>query len=441
MIESLFRATIVALIISKVVMSRLIYSLILYLLSPLLFLRLYIKAQKNYGYKKRWLERLGFSPMSPSRIKANTRVWFHTVSVGETIAAAPLIEACIANPLIDDVLVTTMTPTGSDRVRALFGERVHHVYCPWDLPLAVSRFLKVWRPKIAVMMETELWPNIAHHCRKQGISIFLANGRMSEKSLLGYLKLKRLVLPMLMCFDRLLVQNTHDRERFIRLGANPEKVVVAGSIKFDISIDETLKEKAQALRVSFSHRPCWVAASTHLAEDEIMLEAHQRLLEVVPNALLILVPRHPERFESVTSLSLDKFEVQQRSSSQVIAEKTRVLVGDTMGEMMIFFGASDAAVVCGSFVSHGGHNVLEPASWAKPVISGPYVHNFQVICDEMKNDHALSIVNSSASLGDMLIKVLSDPAFAVKKGNAAHEFLLRHQGALDKQLKEITAHL
>jgi len=415
--------------------SRRVYSVLITLLAPVLLFSLWRKSKKNPAYLERWQERFGVAPAPVE--KQGKRVWFHTVSVGETIAAAPLIELCLADPEINDILVTTTTPTGSDRVKAIFGSRVHHVYCPWDISFAVKRFIRTWQPDTLVVMETELWPNILHFCHKAHIQTVLANGRMSEKSAKGYAKLPLLTSSIFSNLDRVLVQNDTDAQRILKLGAENSQVEVCGSVKFDIAPTDDQIAKAAAMREFVGQRFLWVAASTHPGEDEKLLKAHSQLLEQAPEALLLIVPRHPERFTSVGELAAESFKVQRRSMLEPVDGDTQVLLGDTMGEMMVFFGACDAAFVGGSLVPHGGHNVLEPASWAIPVLSGAHVHNFKQICEQMVEQGALISCADEDALGSELIELAMDESLRDVYGAHAKEYLDRNRGSLERQYQAI----
>ncbi|RMA82323.1 lipid IV(A) 3-deoxy-D-manno-octulosonic acid transferase [Umboniibacter marinipuniceus] len=417
-------------------MGRTLYSILLTLLLPVLVLRLWIKGRKSPAYRARWSERMGYSQRQrPS----GSLVWFHTVSVGETIAAAPLIEAVMADERVSRVLITTTTPTGSDRVKALFGDRVEHVYCPWDTPGCVKRFLRRWEPTIAVMMETELWPNLIAGLELRCVPTILANARLSEKSAQGYAKLPRITKPMLSSFEAILAQHHNDAQRFIALGAATEKVHKVGSVKFDIQITPAQRSAAEALKHQFGDRFVWIAASTHRGEDEQILEAHAALRQAVPNALLVLVPRHPERFDQVAQLCHQLGPTVRRSSAELPQDDTAVYVGDTMGEMMVMFGACSAALVGGSLIEHGGHNVLEPAVWGIPVLSGPHVHNFEAICQEMQTAGALMIVPNSTELSTSLVRLATDAIECKAQGEAAAAFLETKRGALAAQLAHILA--
>ena len=417
-------------------MGRTVYSILITLLLPILVLRLWLKGRQSPAYRARWSERMGYSKRPRP---AGSLVWFHTVSVGETIAAAPLIEAVMADERVGRVLITTTTPTGSDRVKAIFGDRVEHVYCPWDTPGCVKRFLRHWEPTIAVMMETELWPNLIAALELRCVPAILANARLSEKSAQGYAKLPRITKPMLTSFKAILAQHHSDAQRFVELGALPEKVHEVGSVKFDIKITPPQLSAAEALRQQFGGRFVWVAASTHRGEDEQILDAHRALRELVPDALLVLVPRHPERFDHVAQLAAKTAPTVRRSSGKLPEDATAIYVGDTMGEMMVLFGASSAAFVGGSLIEHGGHNVLEPAVWGIPVVSGPHVHNFEAICQEMSAAGALEIVADGAALGQYLLRLATDASMNQEKGDSAAAFLDTKRGALAAQLQHVLA--
>src|SRR5690606_10796754 len=281
-------------------MNRTLYSLVLHLALPLIFLRLLWRAWRAPAYGRRIGER--FAVGLPALRQGG--IWIHAVSLGESIAAAPLIRELLERHPELPVTVTCMTPTGSERIQALFGERIQHRYLPYDLPWACARFLDRLQPKLAVIMETELWPNHIHACHKRGIPVALANARLSERSARGYARFARLTAPMLAKLDLIAVQTEVEAERFRQLGARPGCVEVTGSIKFDLSVAAELPQRAAELRAAWGaqERPVWIAASTHAGEDEVMLAAHRQLLAERPDALLILVPRHPERFTQVFEL-------------------------------------------------------------------------------------------------------------------------------------------
>ncbi len=414
-------------------MNRTLYTLLLHLALPLIALRLAWRAWKAPAYARRLGERfaLGLPPLEPDGI------WVHAVSVGESIAAAPMIRALRERYPNLPVTVTCMTPTGSERIRALFGDSVGHCYLPYDLPWASARFLRRLRPRLAVIMETELWPNHLHQCARRGVPLVLANARLSERSARGYARFARLTAPMLAELNLIAVQTEAEAERFRRLGARPGCVEVTGSIKFDLRIDPALPVKAAALRETWgaTARPVWIAASTHAGEDDVVLEAHRRLLADFPEALLILVPRHPERFVGVHELCRRAgFATARRSLGEAVGPGTAVLLGDTMGELLFLYALADLAFVGGSLVENGGHNLLEPAALGKPVLAGPHLFNFLEIAGQLREAGALETVRDAGQLADVLAGLWRAPADAGRRAEAGLGVLRANQGALQRLL-------
>ena len=413
---------------------RTLYSFLWYLLLPFLFLRLRLRGRKAPAYRLRWKERMAWG-YRPGTLKNS--LWVHAVSVGETLAAAPLIERLLADYPDVPLLVTTTTPTGSERVQALFGDRVTHVYCPWELPTALTRFMRAFDPQLVIVLETELWPNLCAAVKRHGAKLMLMNGRLSEKSYRGYGKLPRLIRPMMARFDALAVQTQVEAERYMALGAWPERVYPIGSVKFDMTLDRAVKQAASQLRVSFGDRPVWIAASTHPGEDAPVLAAHKTLRAQKPDALLILVPRHPERFDGVADQVREAGLSVARRSQQEPAADAAVYLADTMGELLMLFGACDVAFVGGSLVPVGGHNLLEPAAWEKPVLTGPHLHNFTAIAQLLDDAGGLSVVDSGEALGDKLQVLMSDPDQCARQGQAAAAVVEANRGALEKGLELI----
>ena len=413
---------------------RTLYSFLWYLLLPFLFLRLWLRGRKAPAYRLRWKERMAWG-YRPGTLKNS--LWVHAVSVGETLAAAPLIERLLADYPDVPLLVTTTTPTGSERVQALFGDRVTHVYCPWELPTALTRFMRAFDPQLVIVLETELWPNLCAAVKRHGAKLMLMNGRLSEKSYRGYGKLPRLIRPMMARFDALAVQTRVEAERYMALGAWPERVYPIGSVKFDMTLDTVVKQAASQLRVSFGDRPVWIAASTHPGEDAPVLAAHKTLRAQKPDALLILVPRHPERFDGVADQVREAGLSVARRSQQEPAADAAVYLADTMGELLMLFGACDVAFVGGSLVPVGGHNLLEPAAWEKPVLTGPHLHNFTAIAQLLDEAGGLSVVDSGEALGDKLQALMSDPDQCTRQGQAAAAVVEANRGALEKGLELI----
>ena len=420
--------------VSSAPMNRTLYTLLLHLALPLIVLRLYLRGRKAPAYRQRIAERFAFRlpALQPSGI------WVHAVSVGESIAAAPMIRALRERHPELPITVTCMTPTGSERIRALFGDSVQHCYLPYDLPWVAARFLGRVRPKLAVIMETELWPNHIHQCATSGIPTVLANARLSEKSARGYARFAGLTRPMLAEMNWIAAQTEAEAERFRQLGARPDCVSVTGSIKFDLTIDPELKVRAQALRASWGadNRPVWIAASTHAGEDEIVLAAHRQLLAAQPDSLLILVPRHPERFDAVHALSLrEGFSTVRRSSGQLVGDADQVLLGDTMGELLFLYALADLAFVGGSLVPNGGHNLLEPAALGLPVLSGPHLFNFLDIAAQLRAEGALLELTDDNELTLQLRQLLASPRERQRRGSAALAVLRANQGALGQLLE------
>lgn len=409
---------------------RVLYSTLWYLLLPALFLRLWWRGRRAPAYRQRWRERLALG-YRPGTLSGS--VWIHAVSVGETLAAAPLIEALLAEFPDTPLVVTTTTPTGSERVRALFGDRVTHVYCPWELPTAYRRFLRAFDPRLVVILETELWPNLCAAAHAHGARLLLMNGRLSEKSYRGYARLPRLVRPMLARFEVLAVQTEAEARRFQALGASPDQVRVNGSIKFDLSLTDDVRRQAADLRAPWGTRPVWIAASTHPGEDEKVLEAHRRLRESHPDALLILVPRHPERFDEVAGLIRRQgVGLARRSRHDPVDQGVQVYLADTMGELLMLFGAADLAFVGGSLVPVGGHNLLEPAAWGLPVLTGPHLHNFTAIAALLDEAGGLTVVEGEQPLAAALAALYDDAGERRRRGEAAAGVVAANRGALQR---------
>ncbi|MEE8873758.1 lipid IV(A) 3-deoxy-D-manno-octulosonic acid transferase [Pseudomonas helleri] len=416
-------------------MNRTLYTLLFHLGLPLVAIRLWLRARKAPAYAKRIGERfaLNMPAMQPGGI------WVHAVSVGESIAAAPMIRALLQRYPQLPITVTCMTPTGSERIQALFADepRIQHCYLPYDLPWAAARFMERVQPKLAVIMETELWPNHIHQCAKRGIPVALVNARLSARSAKGYARFAKLTRPMLEEMSLIAAQTETEAERFRELGARPECVQVTGSIKFDLTIDPQLLVKARALREQWQalERPVWIAASTHEGEDAIVLAAHRQLLASYPNALLILVPRHPERFNSVFALCQSEgFDTVRRSAATPVSAQTQVLLGDTMGELLFLYALADSAFVGGSLVANGGHNLLEPAALSKPVLSGPHLFNFLEIAALLRDAGALEEVDDAQALAVAVRRLFELPQDARLMGQAGLNVMLANQGALQRLL-------
>lgn len=421
-------------------MARFFYSALFYLLIPLILIRLLWRSARAPAYRRRWPERFGYVPGIDQAQTAKT-IWVHSVSLGETLASVPMIRRLQQRYPEAQLVVTTMTPTGSACVKNTFGDRVYHVYAPYDLPCAVNRFLRRVHPDLLIIMETELWPNLIHGCADQNIPVVLANARLSEKSARGYRRFAALTGPMLQCIDSVAVQHEEDGNRFLSLGLPAPQLAVIGNIKFDLTLDEPLRARAAQLRVQWQagcRRPVLLVASTHRGEDDILLDAFERIRQQFPALLLVLVPRHPERFDDVTQRCLARgLNAVRRSSGKSPAETDQVLIGDTMGELLVFFGTCDIAFVGGSLVPTGGHNLIEPAAWQVPVLSGPHLFNFADVSRLLLEAGGMVICKDARSIADTVVELLGDPDAAARMGVAAKTVAEKNRGALDRLLTVI----
>ncbi|MEA3278651.1 MAG: lipid IV(A) 3-deoxy-D-manno-octulosonic acid transferase [Pseudomonadota bacterium] len=415
-------------------MARL-YSLLLYLTLPLLLLRLLWRSRRAPEYRERWRERLGIYGALPLR----AGVWIHAVSVGEVQAAQPLIKHFLDRYPDDGVMVTTTTPTGSQRLRELFEDRVRHVYTPFDLTPVTNRFLDAVQPRLVAVMETEIWPNMLRACEHRRIPVVLANARLSARSARGYARLGGFTRETLGRFAAIAAQGPEDAQRFRALGAPTQRVQVTGSIKFDVRLPGSLRDQAEVMRrVWGTQRPVWVAASTHEGEEEQVLDAHREILAGLPRALLVLVPRHPERFERVAALvERAGMTMVRRSSGAPCAQDAAVFLGDTMGELPTFLAAADAAFIGGSLVPVGGHNLLEAAAVGVPAVIGPQVFNFAQITDLLLQEGAAVQVADAAELARCMLGWLSDAAARARVGENGLRVVEQNRGAL-RRLVDVT---
>ena len=413
-----------------------LYSAALYVLVPATVYHLIWRGFRQPAYLQRWGERYGLYRTPPT----DPVPWVHAVSVGEVNAAAPLVDALLARHPHKRLLVTTITPTGSARVRALWGERVEHVYLPYDLPGAVSRFLRHFRPRIGLVLETELWPNLLFGCRDHGVPALIVNGRLSERSLQGYGLLKPLLGRALRSLRGIVVQSQADAERFLRLGASPRTTVVGGNLKFDIATDPQAKAFAREFRAAEGARPAWIAASTHPGEEAAVLSLHRRLRQRWPDLLLLWAPRHPERFRPVAYASAQAgFRTATRQMTHQPDAGDDVFVIDTLGELARFYACADVAFVGGSLEDIGGHNLLEPAAAGTAMVTGPHLRNFADIAAQLETAGALRIGADEAAVGDALETLLADADARASMANAALSLLEGGRGALQRTLGFVDA--
>lgn len=409
---------------------RYLYTTLFYLALPFIFIRLLWRSLRQPDYNKRLAERLGCYPF-----KLEKCLWVHAVSVGEALAAIPLIKALKARYPHLPMLVTTTTPTGATRVKTAFGDSVIHAYLPYDLPYAIDRFLINMQPEAAIIMETELWPNLLHACHQKHIPVCLVNARLSEKSAKGYGRIASLTRHMLQELAIIAAHGHADAERFIALGAPRERVIVTGNLKFDLELPDDLISKRDALRqVLGQERFIWIAASTHEGEEDIILAAHKKLREKDAQALLILVPRHPDRFDAIATLSELSFVTARRSLQQACTSDTGVYLGDTMGELLLMYAVADVTFVGGSLIPRGGHNMLEPGALAKPILTGPHLFNFAEISELFIVANALTTVTEAESLAAQLIHLRQDNHERAAMGQRARVVMEANRGALAKQL-------
>lgn len=412
---------------------RLLYTLAMFLVTPLLVLRLLARGLRSQPYRGRWPERFGFFD-APGLAGS---LWVHAVSVGEVNAAEPLIKALQRSYPDAPLVITTVTPTGAARVQQLFGDSALQLYLPYDLPFAVRRFMNRIRPRLALIVETEIWPNLYFACHRRGIPLMIVNARLSARSMRGYKPLRALASSALHCVDLIAAQSRTDAARYRLLGADPQKVLVSGNMKFDMPIPTGAVAAGAAMRAHWGpRRPVWMAASTHEGEELPVLEAHLKVLQRLPDALLLLAPRHPERFRLVehTVRSLG-FKVATRSVEGVPSAMHQVCVIDAMGQLMPFFAASDVAFVGGSLVPIGGHNLLEPAALSVPVLVGPHTFNFEEITRSLIEQGGAERVPDVARLGPDVLRLLLDDARRERMGKAAQQVFERERGAVQRVMQ------
>ena len=410
------------------------WSIAAYLLLPYALGSLVWRGLRYRAYWHRWPERFGFVARGDGR----RTIWVHAVSVGEVRSSAPLIEALAARYPRHRLHVTTMTPTGSDQVRELFGTRVSHSYVPFDFPDAVARFLGRVNPDFAVIAETEFWPNIFAACKRRGIPLLLVNGRVSQASLRGYLRVPRTARTMIRTAELLCAQTRADAQRLRNLGATESLVKVTGNLKFDVAVPPTLLAEGAALREAWGRgRPVWIAASTHAGEERRVLDALELLRAALPDLLLVLVPRHPERFGSVERLCERRgYEIALRSvTHHELGEEVDVVIGDTMGELQRLYAASDVAFVGGSLVPHGGQNILEACAVSVPVVFGPHMFHFEEIAVQALQREAAVQVRDVETLAFAVEKFLVDAELRRAAGEAAHTLMEANHGALLRTLE------
>ncbi len=395
---------------------------------------MYWRSLKAPSYRLRMKERFA---LVPPRRTTNPLIWVHAVSVGEVIAATPMIKQLQLKYPDYQFCITTTTPTGSERVRAAFGETILHYYLPYDLPSLITFFIRAIKPRLLIVMETELWPNVIATCKDKNIPVVLANGRMSKRSAKGYKKLSWLTAPMLQMIDIIAAQSKMDAERFIYLGANRDQVKITGSVKFDVAIDDEIEKRTRSLgdQLQCHDRKVVIFASTHPGEDEQILPMIKRLHHFSPEFLAIVVPRHPERFDVVEQIASQLHVSTIRLSKGIACGKTtQMVLGDTMGDMLALYGLADVAFIGGSLITHGGHNFLEAAAWGLPILTGPSVFNFQDIAKMLIKEGGLKQLHDHFDLERTLQTWLVGELNLSEVGIAAKKVLVNNQGTLAKLL-------
>lgn len=409
---------------------RVFYSCLFYLLIPFILVRLIWRSIKAPAYRHRWGERFAFY----NRKFARNVIWFHAVSVGEAESLFPLVRKIQQQHPDAKLLITTTTPTGSARVKAVMQESVEHVYLPYDLPCAVSRFMRCFKPRIAIIMETEIWPNLFACCGRNEVPLYIINARLSEKSAGGYQKIPALIPPALAQVKSIATQTQDDAQRFVAIGAKPEVVRTLGNIKFDVEVSNDIIEQGLRLKADlFGGRFVWLIASTHKDEEAIFLEIYKKIKQKIPELLLVIVPRHPERFGEVKKLcEQHQLTVVMRTSGEACHQLADVYLADTMGELKMLYAASDATFVGGSMVPAGGHNILEALAVGTPVLFGPYMANFKEIAQGVLRHEAAKQCRNKNEIISAIVELHADAAYRQSLAEKGRTFVWQNQGAITR---------
>ncbi|WP_059122574.1 lipid IV(A) 3-deoxy-D-manno-octulosonic acid transferase [Vibrio sp. MEBiC08052] len=417
-------------------MIRWIYTILLAFVAPFFLAGLYKKKPQKPAVGSRWKEHFGLVPPLANETKETDPIWVHAVSVGETITVLPFLKQLRQIYPERKIVITTTTATGAEQARKLLPD-IEHRYAPLDFPFAIKKFMQVVHPSHLIIMETELWPNLLHIAKANGLNVSVINARLSEKSYRGYNRIKPLINMCLPKIDHLCCQYDEDRNRFLRLGAQASQLSVTGSMKYDIHISDAVLHSAQKLRhILGKTRPIWIAASTHHGEDQLILQNHQTILQSHPEALLILVPRHPERFNAVYALCTEYGLVTQRRTAELNSNKPfQIYLGDTMGEMLTLIGASDVCFMGGSLLGDvGGHNVLEPAALGIPTLIGPHYYNFHDITATLENEGALQILNHAQEISPSVLNLFNNHKQRLHMSLQAKKVIQENTGAIAKTI-------
>ncbi|WEY39483.1 lipid IV(A) 3-deoxy-D-manno-octulosonic acid transferase [Paraburkholderia sp. SUR17] len=431
-------------------MLRAIYRAAWWLIAPIAVLRLLVRSRRERGYREHIAERFGYGAGRVPEDDAPL-IWVHAVSVGETRAAQPLVEALMHARPDARILLTHMTPSGRATGERIFDGRVLRCYLPYDMPHAVRRFLRAWRPSLGLVMETEVWPTLIDECRRADVPLVLTNARMSERSYRRAAKFGRATREVFGGFSRVLAQSPSDAERLSSLGAR--NMAVLGNLKFDMATPPELAARGHAWRKAIGPRPVWVAASTREGEEELVLQAFAALAALgIDDAVLILVPRHPQRFDEVAALVERKGLRAVRRSAWAPAAAAAaastdvpplpadvsVVLGDSMGEMGAYYAAADIAFIGGSLLPFGGQNLIEACAIGVPVLIGPHVFNFsQATADAVATGAALQVADPE-DLARALRELFKDRPRRTAMGAAASAFAARHRGATARTVEVLT---
>jgi 3-deoxy-D-manno-octulosonic-acid transferase len=410
---------------------RAFYSCLFYLLIPFILVRLIWRSISAPAYRYRWGERFALYKKSfPQNV-----IWFHAVSVGEVEALIPLAKKIQRECSGVRLLITTTTPTGSARVKAIMQDSVEHVYLPYDIPCAINRFMRCFKPRMAVIMETEIWPNLFAYCGKNEIPLYIINARLSEKSARGYQKIPGLISPALACVKSIAAQTQDDACRFAAIGAKTETVRTLGNIKFDVEVSNEVIQQGVQLKAELfaGRRFVWLIASTHKDEEAIFLEIYKKIKPKIPELLLVVVPRHPERFVEVKKLcEQNQLAVVMRTSGEICHRFDDVYLVDTMGELKMLYAASDVAFVGGSMVPVGGHNILEAAAVGTPVLFGPYMANFKEIAEGVLRQDAAIQCQDEGEIINSMIALYVDAEYRQSLVEKGKVFVRQNQGAITR---------
>jgi 3-deoxy-D-manno-octulosonic-acid transferase len=416
------------------------YSFTFYLLLPLILFYFLWRSRREPGYRKRWHERFGAGPaVAPGGI------WLHVASFGEAQASRQLVENLLKQYPQLPLTLTCITPTGSECIRQLWGERVAHAYLPFDTPMAVTRFLDRVQPRLALVLETEIWPSLYAACASRRIPLLMVSARMTEAALARFGRFPGISLlrDTLGCTAGILAQTESDAERYRRAGAPAEQVQVVGNLKFDFCLDPSFASRAQVLREGWgAARPVWIAASTHEGEETIVLEAHARLRKHLPDLLLVLVPRHPQRFDAVAGLcAAAGWVTARRSRGETGDTRSAIVLVDTIGELNLFYATADVAFVGGSLVPVGGHNLLEPAALAMPILVGPHMHEQAQMTELLLASGGVRTVRNVDELTGAVGDYLASSARRHQAGDAARQVIEQNRGALTRVLAQVAVQM